>query len=387
MFLNIVKWEYQEGKIMSIDLSTMPKLGFGLMCLPEKDGVIDHEQVCKMVDSYMNAGMNYFDTAYVYHGGKSEVAAREALVKRYPRESFMIATKLPAWEIKRYEDIDRIFDEQCERAGVDYFDFYLLHSVEDGSNYDVYEKYDCFSWGLKKKEEGRIKHFGFSYHGSPELLSEVLDKHPEVEFVQIQLNYLDRTNPVVRSEELYNILHERNIPIIVMEPVRGGALASMAPEIEEKFKKVHPDKSVASWALRFVGSLPGVMTILSGMSSEEQMNDNINTFKNFEPLTDEEFAVVNEVTSDILNMKQIGCTACKYCCDGCPMQISIPDVFRTINTLRRYPDDWRAKNFYAGVASRGGKASDCIGCGQCGSVCPQHLPIIELMQEAASILD
>ena len=185
-----------ERIVMSIDLSVMPKLGFGLMRLPEKDGVIDHEHVCRMVDRYMKAGMNYFDTAYVYHGGKSEVAAREALVKRYPRDSFMIATKLPAWEIKKAEDVERLFNEQLERAGVDYFDFYLLHSIEDGSNYDTYEKYDCFEWGLKKKEEGKIRHFGFSYHGSPELLVEVLDKHPEVEFVQIQLNYLDRTNPV-----------------------------------------------------------------------------------------------------------------------------------------------------------------------------------------------
>ncbi len=372
---------------MSIDLSTMPKLGFGLMRLPENDGVIDHEQVCRMVDDYMKAGMNYFDTAYVYHGGRSEVAAREALVKRYPRDSFMIATKLPAWEIKKAEDVDRIFEEQLERAGVDYFDLYLLHSIEDGSNYETYEKYDCFSWGLQKKAEGKIKHIGFSYHGSPELLVQVLDKHPEMEFVQIQLNYLDRTNPVVRSQELYDILHERNIPIIVMEPIRGGMLASFTPDIEEKMKKVQPDKSIASWALRFVGSLPGVMTILSGMSSEDQMKDNIETFKNFEPLSEEEFKVVDEVTSDILSVPQIGCTACKYCCDGCPMQISIPDVFRTINTLRRYPDDWRSKNFYQGVASRGGKASDCIGCGQCEGVCPQHLPIIELLKEAAEILD
>ena len=260
---------------MSIDLSAMPKLGFGLMRLPEKDGVIDHEQVCSMVDSYMKAGMNYFDTAYVYHGGKSEVAAREALVKRYPRDSFMIATKLPAWEIKREEDIERIFNEQLERAGVDYFDFYLLHSIEDGSNYDTYVKYDCFDWCMKRKAEGKIKHFGFSFHGSPELLEEVVDKHPEIEFVQIQLNYLDRSNPVVRSQQLYEILHKRNIPIIIMEPVRGGMLANMAPEIEAKFKKRQPEKSVASWALRFVGSLPGVMTILSGMSNEEQMHDNM----------------------------------------------------------------------------------------------------------------
>lgn len=371
---------------MSIDLNKMPKLGFGLMRLPEKDGVIDHEHVCKMVDKYMEAGMNYFDTAYVYHGGKSEVAAREALVKRYPREDFMVATKLPAWEIKKEEDIERIFSEQLERLGVDYFDFYLLHSIEEGNNYDVYVKYDCFKWGLQKKAEGKIKHFGFSFHGSPELLTEILDKHPEVEFVQIQLNYLDRTNPVVRSQELYDILHERNIPIIVMEPVRGGALASMAPEIEDIFKKKRPESSVASWALRFVGSLPGVMTILSGMSNEEQMNDNIGTFANFEPLSDEEFAIVNQVTDEILRIPQIGCTACKYCCDGCPMKISIPDVFRTINTLRRYPDDWRSKNFYSGLIQRSGKASDCIGCGQCERVCPQHLPIIDLMKEASEIL-
>ncbi len=372
---------------MGIDLGKMPKLGFGLMRLPEHDKKIDHEHVCRMVDKYMKAGMNYFDTAYVYHEGRSEIAAREALVKRYPRESFMLATKLPAWEIKKAEDVDRIFNEQIEKAGVEYFDFYLLHSIEDGSNYETYVKYDCFAWGVKKREEGKIKHFGFSYHGSPELLEQILEDHPEVEFVQIQLNYLDRTNPVVRSQRLYEIVYERNIPIIVMEPVRGGMLANMDPKVEEKFKARQPEKSVASWALRFVGSLPGVMTILSGMSSEEQMDDNISTFTNFEPLADDELKIINEVTEELLGMPQIGCTACKYCCDGCPKNISIPDVFRTINTLRRYPDDWRSKNFYSGLVSRSGKASDCIACGQCERVCPQHLPIIELMKEAAGILD
>ena len=372
---------------MGIDFSKMSKLGFGLMRLPEKDGAIDIERVKTMVDRYMASGMNYFDTAYIYHGGNSETAAREALVKRHPRESFMLATKLPAWEIKQESDIERIFNEQRERAGVDYFDFYLLHSIEDGANYDTYEKYDCFSWGLKKKEAGLIKHFGFSFHGSPELLEQVLDKHPEMEFVQIQLNYLDRTNPVVRSQKLYDILHERKIPMIIMEPVRGGMLANMAPDIEAKFKAKRPDSSVASWALRYVASLEGVMTVLSGMSTEDQMEDNLKTFTNFEPVTDEEMRIIDEVTEEILRIPQIGCTACRYCTDGCPSGISIPDVFRTINTLRRYPDDWRAKNFYSGLVSRTGKASDCVACGQCESVCPQHLPIIDLLKEAAGILD
>jgi len=372
---------------MAIDLTKMPKLGFGLMRLPQKDGKIDHDALCKMVDAYLKAGLNYFDTAYVYHGGLSEVAAREALVKRYPRDSFMIATKLPAWELKEKADRDKIFDIQLERAGVDYYDFYLLHSIEEG-NIDTYERLDCFNWGLEKKAQGKIKHFGFSFHGSPELLEKVLDKHPEVEFVQIQLNYVDWENPVVRSGRLYEILKERNIPMIIMEPVKGGTLASLRPELEARYKAIRPNASIASWALRYVASLDGVMTILSGMSDEAQMNDNIGTFSNFEPLSDKEKKTVEEVRKIMLDIPQIGCTACRYCCDGCPQGISIPDVFRAVNTMTLYNEEFRPKAFYRGLVNAGaGKASDCIECGQCESVCPQHLPIISLMKEAAGKLD
>ena len=374
---------------MAIDVNTISKLGFGLFRLPEKDGEVVLEDVCRMVDSYLNAGFNYFDTAYIYHGGKSEVVAREAIVKRYPRDSFYLATKIPAWMIKSMEDRDKIFNEQLERAGVSYYDFYLLHSVEDGGNssYDIYEKYDCFNWAMQKKTEGKIKHFGFSYHGSPELLEKILDEHPEVEFVQIQLNYVDWNNPVVRSGEIYEILYRRNIPMIVMEPVKGGTLASFKPELEAKYKAVRPDASIASWALRYVGSFPGVMTILSGMSNEEQVQDNVKTFTDFEPLSDRERSVVDEVTAIMLDTPQIGCTACRYCCDGCPMKISIPDVFRAVNTMRLYNDKFRPKAFYYGLIGRSGRASDCIACGQCEGMCPQHLPIIELMKESSELLD
>ena len=372
---------------MKINADLMPKLGFGLMRLPVKDDRIDMEEVCRMVDLYMESGMNYFDTAYVYHGGKSEVAAGEAIVKRYPRDSFTLATKLPVWELKNKDDRDRIFNEQLERAGVDYYDYYLLHSVENG-NIDKYESLDCFNWGVEKKKEGKIKHFGFSFHGSPDLLEEVLDRHPEVEFVQIQLNYADWNNPVVCSGKLYEILHKRNIPMIIMEPVKGGTLASLKPELEAKYKAIQPDASIASWALRFVASLPGVATILSGMSVTEQMKDNINTLSNFEPLSDEERSAVEEVTSIMLDIPLIGCTACKYCVDGCPMNISIPDVFKSLNTMTLYDETFRPKTYYKGIVSSGhGKASDCIACGQCESVCPQHLPIIELMQTAVEKLE
>ena len=298
----------------------------------------------------------------------------------------MVATKLPAWCLKTEADRDRIFNEQLARCGLDFFDFYLLHSIEDGSNGDTYERLDCFNWGLAKKAEGKIRHFGFSFHGSPEYLEKVLDAHPEVEFVQIQLNYADWENPVVRSGRLYEILHRRGIPMIIMEPVKGGTLANLAPELEAKYKAVRPDASAASWALRFVGSLPGVMTILSGMSAEAQMQDNIRTFTHFEPLSEDEKALVNEVRTIMLNVPQIGCTACRYCTDGCPMHISIPDVFRAINTMDLFHEEFRPKNFYSGLIGQGyGRAADCIACGQCEGVCPQHLPIIDLLKDCTQL--
>ncbi|NLM58853.1 MAG: Fe-S oxidoreductase [Clostridium sp.] len=376
-----------EGNLMGIDLNKMPKLGFGLMRLPEKDGEPDMPQVCKMVDFYMEKGFNYFDTAYVYHGGKSEVVVREAIVKRYPRDSFYIATKLPAWELKKAEDCDRIFREQLERTGVDYFDFYLLHSIEEGNNYDTYIKYNCFDWAMEKKKKGQIKHFGFSFHGSPALLEKILSEHPEVEFVQIQLNYADWKSPIVHSGKLYNILREHNIPIIVMEPVKGGMLAGTTPELEAMMKKVQPNKSIASWAFRFVGSLDGIMTILSGMSNEEQHKDNIETFTNFEPLSDKEREILDEVTKAMAKSSVIQCTSCRYCCDGCPQKISIPDVISALNTLRLYGDDARPHFFYGNLVDKSGRAGDCISCGQCEKVCPQHLPIIDIMKEASKIFD
>lgn len=372
---------------MAIDLTKMPKLGFGLMRLPTNDGKIDLDAVCKMVDEYMGAGLNYFDTAYVYHGGDSEKAAKEAIVKRYPRDSFYLATKLPAWSLHTPDDRDRIFNEQCERAGVDYFDFYLLHSIEEGGNYDTYERLDCFEWGLQKKREGKIKHFGFSFHGTPALLEKLLDDHHEVEFVQIQLNYIDWDNPVISSGRLYEILKERGIPMIIMEPVKGGTLASPPPEAMARLDAARKGASAASWALRFVASLPGVMTILSGMSNEEQMKDNLNTFTNFEPLSVTEKQVIEDVKEIMHGKPTIGCTSCRYCCDGCPQGIKIPDIFSLINSVRIYNEGWRAKNYYNTHIAPSAKASDCIGCGQCEGVCPQHLPIIELLRSAAQELE
>ncbi len=372
---------------MSIDTSNMPRLGFGLMRLPTVEKEIDAGQVEKMVDAYLAAGFNYFDTAYVYHGGHSEEVVKTAIVERYPRDSFYLATKLPAWCLETKEDRDRIFAEQLARCGVDFFDFYLLHCVEDGKNGDTYESLDCYSWAVEKKAAGKIRHFGFSFHGTPGYLEALLDRHPEVEFVQIQLNYLDWDNPDVCSGRLYEILRERDLPIVVMEPVKGGTLANLTPELEEMLSAARPGSSPASWALRFVGSLPGIMTILSGMSSEEQMQDNLATFRSFEPLNDADKALIEEVRRTLPTIPQIGCTSCRYCMDGCPMSIEIPKIFGIANFLKRTRRGISAKQYYEELIRGSGRASDCVACGQCENVCPQHLPVIELLREISPRLD
>lgn len=372
---------------MSINIQKMPKLGFGLMRLPESDDGIDVAEVQKLVDTYMDNGFNYFDTAYVYHGGKSEEIVKEVLVRRYPRDTFYLATKLPPWNIKKYDDIDRIFNEQLERTGVDYFDFYLLHNLEDGLIYETFEKFDCFDWIKNKKASGQVRHIGFSFHGTPELLEKVLNEHPEVEFVQIQVNYADWENPVVQSGKLYDILSKRQIPILVMEPVKGGLLASLQPEMEQMLKTVRPNDSIASWALRFASSLPGVVTTLSGMSTEAQMNDNLYTFSDFKPLNEQEKQLLRKITEMMLDLPLIQCTSCRYCCDGCPEKIRVPDIFGALNAARTHKGDTRPHQFYESLVNSSGRAKNCIACGKCEAACPQHLPIVELMQEAANEFD
>ena len=369
---------------MSIDLNTMPKLGFGLMRLPERDGRIDLEQVCRMADAYLDAGLNYFDTAYVYHGGNSEKIVKEALAKRHPRDSYTVATKLPAWCMKAEADRDRIFNEQLERCGLTYFDFYLLHSIEDGGNGDTYDRLNCWDWAMQKKAEGKIRHFGFSFHGSPEYLERLLDEHPEVEFVQIQLNYADWENPGVASRRNWEICKAHGKPVMIMEPVKGGILADPIPEVKSVFDASGADVSYASWALRFAAGLDNVHAVLSGMSSEQQMEDNLSFMKDFRPLDEHEEEVIREAQKAFDEDKSIPCTACHYCTKGCPMGIPIPEIF-TVENRRKGSPEFRTTREYVIVTVGKGKASDCIQCGQCEAACPQHLPIITLLEQCRSL--
>lgn len=372
----------------------MKKLGFGLMRMPTLDKTnpadVDIGQVCKMVDLFIERGFTYFDTALMYNGFASEAVAKKALVERHPRDSFTLATKLHAGFFDSLEDRDKVFDSQLEKTGAGYFDYYLLHGIEAGM-LTKYEQLDCFSWLLDKKAKGLVKHAGFSFHDTAELLDEILTKHPEMEFVQLQINYLDWESEWVQARKCYEVAVKHNKPIIVMEPVKGGTLAKVPEEVSRLFKEHSPEMSVPSWAIRFAASLDNVMVVLSGMSNIEQMEDNLSYMEDFKPLTPEEKELCFKAADIINGQIAVPCTGCSYCTEGCPAKIAIPQYFSLYNEdMRECLEEkgWTI-NFsnYAALANKFGRAKDCVECGQCEGVCPQHLPIIEKLKAVSAHYD
>ncbi|MBR6400206.1 MAG: aldo/keto reductase [Firmicutes bacterium] len=364
------------------------KLGFGLMRLPKlADGTIDIEQTSKMVDMFLEAGGTYFDTAYVYDGGGSEEAVKKALAQRHPRSSYTLCTKLHAkLHCHDEQSAKQQFYTSLERTGAGYFDYYLLHALHRG-NRQNYDDYHIWDFVKEQKAKGLVKYFGFSFHSDPELLDELLTEHPEVDFVQLQINYADWDNPGVASRECYETARRHGKSITIMEPVKGGALADPPQGVKDIFKAADPNASCASWAIRYAASLDGIITVLSGMSNIAQMEDNLSYMRDFKPLTASEQQVITAARAELDKDKSIKCTSCRYCTEGCPMNIAIPESFAVKNDEIRKPSWDGGKQAYA-IATHGkGKASDCIGCGLCENACPQHLPIRELLADIAGSME
>lgn len=370
-----------DTKINKKSGDNISALGFGCMRLPiinGEAGNIDYKSAQEMVDYAISRGINYFDTAYVYHEGSSELFIGEAL-KKYPRESYFIADKMPPWPVKCDEDVDRIFEEQLKKLGTEYIDYYLLHNV-GRQTYKIMERHDFYGKLKKRKEKGQIKNLGFSFHDEPGFLEEMLGKH-EWDFVQIQLNYMDWK--LQDAKKQYELLHERDIPIIIMEPVRGGMLANLCAQSQEIFKKANPAVSTASWALRYAASLPGIMTVLSGMSNMQQLKDNTATFTDFKPLSESEYNTINEALAEYMRNTPIPCTGCEYCMD-CPEGVSIPKVFALYNHLKTTNNEFQYYNNNR-ILGADKQASKCISCGVCLDKCPQKIDIpaeMEVLKEA-----
>ena len=365
------------------------KLGFGLMRLPlldaNDDGSVDLELMKKMVDSFLEQGFTYFDTAWMYCGGKSEEAAREALVKRHPRGSFTLTTKLPAYMLRREEDREWLFQEQLRRTGAGYFDYYWLHDVNSHS-IQTFDRLNCWDFILEKKRQGLVRHVGFSFHDGPELLDKVLTEHPEMEYVQLQLNYLDWDSLGVQSHACYDVAVKHGKRVIVMEPVKGGTLAKVPARLEAMFREREPEMSVPSWAIRFAATQENVMVVLSGMSNMEQLLDNTGYMKDFRPLDAEELALMKKAAEIINESIAVPCTGCSYCTVNCPMHIAIPKYFSLYNAdLQELAEKgWTPQgSYYANLTLQFGKASDCIKCGRCEAMCPQHLPIRRYLEDVA----
>ncbi|MBR0472471.1 MAG: aldo/keto reductase [Methanosphaera sp.] len=365
----------------------MKKMGFGMMRLPQTDkndfSNVDQEQVNKMADKFIEAGYTYFDTAYPYHDGNSEVALRKAVVERYPRDSFVIADKLPLFAITKEEQLEPIFQEQLERCGVDYFDYYLLHNAS-GFSEAGFIGVNSFEFAIQKKKEGKIKHLGLSSHANAEYIENLLKKYPEMEFIQLQINYLDWENEGVEARKCYEVARKYELPIVIMEPLKGGFLANLPEEAQKLMKQYNDDKPVA-WALKYDASLEGVFMVLSGASSLEQMEENIEIFENFEPITEEQQEIIDKVVKIINSQITVPCTKCKYCINACPKNINIPKLFDWYNNQKIENVDifTAVGNAYVNYSKIEGNgiASDCISCGLCEKECPQHIKIPEVMKD------